>query len=582
MRANVNIKGIQMNRYEMKNIHYADDLWSALEPNENNIREAFMELERFSRFSGLTINYGKSVAKIIGPLKKTNARLYTLKPLFWSEGPIKILGSVVDTDKDKINVENFDRLLDDIEHRLSNWTNRSLTLIGKIVVLNTLIASLFVHKFMALPTSKQEFFSKYKSIVTYFLWNGKVAKVRYDKLVQRLDRGGLKLVDLETKNHALKAAWIIRWQKNNNLQKPEMDWLYINLPIGNQTIWAVSLNEKDILKHFHKQGNLDMGVEIWHSWSVMMHQPDFDQVMFEHTPLFYNSCIKRVNQPFFHNKLVPSNVNTLRDIYDEMGECFLTYEQLVEKYGVLPYDVLFYRSMVASIPALWKGQLAEVRLQEPIDDRVGMLSKRKGNSLTSLFYWERIDTRFIYHDTAKMRWETELHVMIEEDKWQNGFLQIMAVTRSTKLRYFQYRMLNKIIVTNHRRNKWDPPISPLCYFCNDNVETVMHLLYYCPKICGLWNALEKWTRYYMDIVIDIQPLMILMNNYAGKGKQLINMYILVMKQFIYASKCLEEIPTFNKFIERVNHWNNVEKLGIETYNQWKKYHIKWKLRFEIM
>ena len=65
----VNIyKGVTMNRYNLKNVHYTDDLWLVLHPSADNINELLRELERFTKFSGLTINYEKSVAKIIGPL----------------------------------------------------------------------------------------------------------------------------------------------------------------------------------------------------------------------------------------------------------------------------------------------------------------------------------------------------------------------------------------------------------------------------------------------------------------------------------------------------------------------------------
>ena len=134
LRANIKIKGIKLNEQEIKNVHYADDLWLALEPTEDCLRKTMNELDRFAEFSGLTINYSKSVAKIVGPCEKTDPKIYTLKPLHWSDSPIRILGSYIDNDMAKVLKYNYDDQLDKVKNILNNWSHRNLTVIGKITV----------------------------------------------------------------------------------------------------------------------------------------------------------------------------------------------------------------------------------------------------------------------------------------------------------------------------------------------------------------------------------------------------------------------------------------------------------------
>ena len=93
LRANVNICGIKYNiDDELLGVQYADDTWMALEATEQNINNALNELLKYEAFSGLNVNYEKSVAFILGPLRDTDAKFYTLKKLFWTDGPVKILG----------------------------------------------------------------------------------------------------------------------------------------------------------------------------------------------------------------------------------------------------------------------------------------------------------------------------------------------------------------------------------------------------------------------------------------------------------------------------------------------------------
>ena len=52
-------------------------------------------------------------------------------------------------------------------------------------------------------------------------------------------------------------------------------------------------------------------------------------------------------------------------------------------------------------------------------------------------------------------------------------------TLDTKLREFQYKILNLIVFTNEKLHRFKMVDSPLCAFCNAEVESLEHLLYFC-------------------------------------------------------------------------------------------------------
>ena len=109
---------------------------------------------------------------------------------------------------DTMHKENFDKLLGKVDCILNKWKNQNLTILGKITIINCLVNSLFTHKLYALPTPGNQFYKKYKEKIVQFIWNGKVPKIGYNKLVQDKNKLGLKLVDLETKEVALKASLV--------------------------------------------------------------------------------------------------------------------------------------------------------------------------------------------------------------------------------------------------------------------------------------------------------------------------------------------------------------------------------------
>ena len=574
LKANVNIRGVTMGRYEQLNSQYADDTWLALEPSAENINAVIEELTNFSRYSGLTINFEKSVAYKLGPLRDTDAKFYTLKPMLWSDGPVKILGVYVHPNWNIMHELNYDDALKKIASILTKWSHRSLSLTGKITVINSLISSLLVNKFMAIPTPKMTFFNEYKRLITQFIWNNKIPRVRYNKLIQSYDRGGLKLVDLESKNYALKATWLVRWERKNRLDK--IDWLYVNLPIKDQNIWLVNLNERDILKNI--PGQLDMGRQILIAWSKINFKSEFSEEFHFTSPIWYNSLIRRADQPFMDRCLINSPIVYINDIWDKESNKFMEYSQILNNFGeVIPY--LTYRSLISSIPFVWKSQIKELDLENKVTPTTleSLLDKKEPSKHC---YWLIINSKFLYQDGCRSNWERDLDLAIDELKelWNSLYQETRSNTNAAKLRFLQYKILNRILTTNITRAKWDKNVSPFCAFCGAHKETMVHLLFDCAIVQNLWKALKKWLKYFFKIEIEWTKELVILNNYRGKNRKFTNTVILILKQYIYSAKCKQEIPKFSNFSSVLHYWYNIEKTAawqskrVTLFTKiWKKY-----------
>ena len=147
IRQNPSIKGIKIGNTEVVSGQFADDLWTLLFPTANNLNEVLQELESFARYSGLRINSEKCAVLKIGPFRDTDVKFYTLKKLYWSPGPIRILGMCIHPDWQLMYHDNFVESLDKVKGIIGSWSNWSQTLVGKITVVNSLINTLFTHKF---------------------------------------------------------------------------------------------------------------------------------------------------------------------------------------------------------------------------------------------------------------------------------------------------------------------------------------------------------------------------------------------------------------------------------------------------
>ena len=572
IRQNKNIRGIMLNGAHVKSGQYADDLWAALEATQQNVNNILVEINKFGDTTGLRINSDKCAILRIGPWKYSEAKFYTLKRLFWSPGPVKILGIYIYPEKSIMHQENFQKLLDKAKDVFEAWQYRQLTPIGKIRVVNDLVNTLFIHKLLALPTPSKVFFNNYRKLVMDFIWDGKKVRISYDKLVQDHANFGLKLVDLETKNIALKAAWPVRWK---NREDSEMQWFYHNLPIKSKELWECNLDSKDIKKML-AYNTCSMAMSILEAWAIYHFKPNLDSiedVLF--SKMTGNSLIRRKNAPCFDLYLYSKGYDKIIDIYDVVQRKFYRPEEI----GITdPNEILKYLGWIAAVPKFWKVMLRQEDMNQAYD-YVSKVYKLDNKYISKVIYWELIERLIPVQNMYKVLWERELSMTIPDDTWDNLLITFFQSVKPTKLRYFQYRLLTKRLTMNTLRARWDPDISPMCTFCKEHCETSIHLLYECRWTRPLWDKLQRIMNHFYQNNINITLSLIILNNVNGKDKQILNMLIIIMKQYIYSQKCFDEKPNFQEYMNKLANWYFIDKCHAAMLQKETKCDKKWKNMF---
>ena len=228
------------------------------------------------------------------------------------------------------------------------------------------------------------------------------------------------------------------------------------------------------------------------------------------------------------------------------------------------------------MPKLWKYQVQEMT-NEIDSDIVSKLESLDIPTSTKHHYWTFIKKYRNYKDVGKTMWQTELNIQITEDEWIEIHTYPKKITRSSKLRYFQYRVVNKILTTNQRRHRWDKNVSDLCTFCQSAKEMVLHIMVCCIYTKKLWKATEKWLKQIYDIKCQLTPQDIILNISKYLQRNFVNIVILTMKQYIYASKCKQEIPNFIDFKSRLNNWYNTEKTAATFQMLGNKFSKIWSI-----
>ena len=250
IRQNPEIKGIEINGVEEIGVQYADDLWLILRYDQQILDTILMEFESFRHFSGLKTNFNKTIVLRIGSIANSSEKLRTKYQLNWITGPTKILGIWIHVDRKIMLDLNYSPLLQKVRDIITMWRYRTMSPIGKVQVINSLIASLFVYKFICLPSPPDEIFTKFKEITNEFLW-GKTLKIAYDKIILDTQEGGLKLLDLSAKGR-------MGGQGNAAINTSP---IYQTLPIKNEHIWKCNTAPES----FRGEDLNNMDWQVWHA-----------------------------------------------------------------------------------------------------------------------------------------------------------------------------------------------------------------------------------------------------------------------------------------------------------------------------
>ena len=202
LRSNKEIEGITIN--QIRNIlnQFADDMDIFSICNQKSVEAIISELNQFYYQSGFTVSYEKTTLYRIGSLRHSNAQLYGIDQYTWSNEDINVLGVTI-AHEDLIH-KNYESMIGKVKALLNTWYHRGLSLMGKVQVLNTLVASLFVYKMMVLPQIPKGIVKNLENIMRDFLWNGRKAKIALS-IIQNPKKGrGTKLSEFSTEGHSIK------------------------------------------------------------------------------------------------------------------------------------------------------------------------------------------------------------------------------------------------------------------------------------------------------------------------------------------------------------------------------------------
>ena len=197
---------------------------------------------------------------------------------------------------------------------LECWKFRRLPLLGKIVVLKSLVALQLVYILSPLQTN-HEATNEINSMFYAFLGNGKGDKVKRKVMNNDYTNGGLKILDIASFNKALKVVCIKKDLDAENNCKWKCFFDLQLEKFGGNALPKGNVNLKDIKDLKISATFVKKKVEIWSEVCFVEKITSDDH--FLSSPLLHNSLIRIQNKPVMYYDWISKGITQVKHLLDD-------------------------------------------------------------------------------------------------------------------------------------------------------------------------------------------------------------------------------------------------------------------------
>ena len=572
------IEGITVNDITHKLSQFADDTCIFTLFKQENLSAIFQTFDIFQKNAGLKINYNKTDILRLGSLRNSEAKLYTQKSLNWTNNPLLILGISITQSVKNLCECNFPQLLVKMQNIVDIWKMRDLTLYGKVLISKSLLISQLIYKLSILPDPGIDYMKEVNSLISKYVWGNKPPRLAKNILMQPLDKGGMKYIDIKIMNLGLKIAWVKRILEESNFEIRNL--ASITIPYSDGLIWVANLHQNDI-GNIIKSQHQNIWTNILRAWCEYNYSvpQKVEEILCQ--SLWFNSLIRKQNKPFIEYNLLCLGIQYMKDIVGQDGKI-----KSASDIGILSQDaslILSYNQLVSAIPKTWKQTLKQE------NRNLGTVNiLRENSNLNDIIVCGKIP-RYICGKliekipidlSRKCKWEIDLSIQIHEQDWMGYFDILYSSTNNNKLKFFQYRLLHRFLTTNIDRYNWKQIESSSCQICGLHPETYLHLFIDCEYVKILWAKLFNWfarvthLHYGIDSNLSKEEIILglAINNDLDK---LLNIILLITKQYIYAVKCASRHPNLNELYKRIYKQMLVDKHVAYKTNKLQSFNNIW-------
>ena len=329
--------------------------------------------------------------------------------------------------------------------------------------------------------------------------------------------------------------------------------------LGGNLFWECNTKPNDYC--IRKMKNTFIA-EILNAWFTSTYDPTlntfYDQI------LWNNSAVLIGKQTVFKKTWYDKGIKYVSDLLD--SKKFISFHTLKEKFNIHCHFLEYY-SLIDAIPKDWNRSVDRGEdFDSPQRDLLNIIS----SSVKVCKTVHKICVEKIFK-TPKCEEKWAIFFSDMNLNWSEIYKIPKSSSRSTKLQYFQFKILHRYIGTSETLFKFGYVDSNLCTFCKDAIENIPHLFWQCDISFKFWKDVldhvlkKKITLSMKDVILGIMDI----------DNSIYNFVILHAKYYIYSTRCNECKPDITAFKRRLKSIYTVEKMIADKNDRIEELCRKW-------
>lgn len=570
IRNNVNIKGICIGSTEYKISQYADDTTLFLDGTKSSFEYCVHTILEYAKFSGLNMNFDKTKVVCLGNQIDSGTKYMPHLQFEWNPNTFTLLGTEFNVTLKGLMDLNLQNKMKHMINIMNSWSKRNLTPLGRITVIKSLVISKITHILMALPSTQSKLLVKLEKLFFKFIWKDKPDQMKRISAYQKIQHGGLNILNINAFQQALHITWIRRLMSSENAAWKSIIRTECKLitDIGkygalycNQCIRSTSNNFwKNVLEDYKKYCQ---------KFTIS------NNSQFLSEPIFYNSRTNITANLAGCRRMQESNIYIIDQIFNRKEKRIYSIDEIENKYNI-KIDFITMKHIEKGIKHHPGFSLVKQDLD--LDEKFDNLTSYMKNILLDRKGTHRIYQQILPTSDLKLvqtKWSEDGFDNID---WHKAYMIIHRSLRCTRLKWMQIRITSRILTTNKRVSKFITNQSPLCSFCKNAEEDICHLFHDCNIVQEFWGKLtNEITLKCANMPVHNLPKEVILvgttQNYYTS--EVLDMLIVMAKLYIYRQKVKGGNLTLKHFIVEIKDRHDTEKYNAVLNNQIHKHLDKW-------
>ncbi len=472
--------GIEINNKqsnELKISQYADDTTLFVRHPENIIN-AIDCVKTFSECSGLRLNYSKTEGLCIGSLKGMSFETSGISWPSESES-IRYLGIHLSHDKNVMYLKNWENKLEKLQKLLDSWRSRDLTLFGKITIIKTLGISqlLFSATMLDIP---EGIIQKINKILYSFIWKSK-DRIKRNSIIGNYEKGGLKMIDIESQFEAIKAAWVPRIVNSGINAWATLARHYLNMFGKDYFVLQMSFKSKKTFDAINQVPFFYQEVILGFNKSKMVEKPHHRDELFNET-IWGNRYLTYKGKTLYSKIWILSGITKLNQVYNHNGKIDheMFYDHLIDKNNYFKHVTMISKAM-AQYKNIFTNN-GDMFVSGNSSSVVNISEVKK-----SKYFYEKLCSKKFETPFQENKWNKLFSDL--EMKWDQIYILHFKEIKDKKIAEFSYKIIMNILICESQLYLWKKSTISTCIYCNSK-HTVVHMLFECPEVRNFWQMLS--------------------------------------------------------------------------------------------